>query len=49
MAAPPVINGFIFTEQTVAPGQTIDPFSKVSISDSVLDADRFGHDLVDHQ
>jgi hypothetical protein len=38
MAAPPVINGFIFTEQTVAPGQTIDPFSKVSISDSVLDA-----------
>jgi hypothetical protein len=38
MALPPVINGVIFTGQTVAPGKTIDPFSTVTISDPVLDA-----------
>jgi hypothetical protein len=38
MAQPPVINGFIFGTQTVEPGQTIDPFSTVTISDPVMDA-----------
>jgi hypothetical protein len=35
MAQPPVVNGFVFTTQKVAPGQTIDPFSTVTISDPV--------------